>query len=815
MPFLSNKGPWEGSLAPSRASAVGLSPPALRRVGIVGALLLFVVGCGGGSSGNASADGAVYGSGEAGHFVTLIDAGADAEPPPPSLAPTSLGGKIVLPSGFTTVDAGLTVAAVGGTTVPLPDGTFAATGAGNSMQGVLVLDLDGDPVLAGWAKPGKQATLSTTSTAAALLAVYAGIGLYPHSGFEHAIDMLMAAPQTAALAKFLDVKIVANPKFLTLTTAADQQALADAVAQALMGFLPTLRKPHQALVLVNPGDAQSGITVLIGDKDGHSTADVNMITFMNAYRRRAIAFIDRRLTADPATYSQEAQIEIVPTVGLNGLVGTVSDYVSGNVAYAPVYVGPIGLGNVLTEDEVLHYRVRVVGIGLPSGIVLTPEQKSQQTFIAVKAVLVDAFMPTALQFMPTEWLMYVFESRYFSEFLKEMTNQAYNGGLLSFGTLVNEGDVMGAMRNLAWTLGNQSGARQWFVDTLHDVILKTFSGSAGAEKAAEFSYKAGGVLLRWMELVDKALALIDVTTFGAQALSSQSANEWEVTVRAPKVLLSPAKMKLACAEKGGLLAQIKNGGQTLSGTFAYEFTNTARYGHLTSDVNPAYKDNFSATKPNVYYTANTTGLQNGGTDTIEVTVYLQAPNGSQDRQLKQLIGKAQAQITLASECSNSTGYVGNAGAYTSGCTRALSVPANVHPGDEVTVTASASYGGVCGTSSVWMSYAVSARLDGGAEQTTGSGGGGVYDFCYGGDPQPMVPGGVGVALPDDGTHTITFKIDPNLKCPVCVHEILDGTPCYSNQGNRQNISGPAVVMSGNGGTHGWSTVRFFSIQVQR
>jgi hypothetical protein len=135
-------------------------------------------------------------------------------------------------------------------------------------------------------------------------------------------------------------------------------------------------------------------------------------------------------------------------------------------------------------------------------------------------------------------------------------------------------------------------------------VTKTFSGD-GAAKAAEFSYKAGAVLLRWMELVDKALALIDVTTLASQAAMCESANEWQVAVRAPKVILTPAKMTLACGEKRGLIAQVKNGGQTLSGDLVYEFTNTAKAGHLTSDANAAYKDNFSATTPSVYYTANT------------------------------------------------------------------------------------------------------------------------------------------------------------------------------------------------------------------
>jgi hypothetical protein len=151
--------------------------------------------------------------------------------------------------------------------------------------------------------------------------------------------------------------------------------------------------------------------------------------------------------------------------------------------------------------------------------------------------------------------------------------------------------------------------------------------------------------------------------------------------------------------------------------------------------------------------------------------------------------------------------------YKSGCTHVLTIPGVVYPGDVVTVTAKAAYGGVCGSCSVWMSYAVSATLDG--EDAGTSVGTGIYDFCYWGDPQPICPSGVGVNLPDDGTHTITFTIADTLIYSNCVYEITNGTACSSNYGNRKNVLGPAVVMSGNGGTHGWSTVKFYDLWVNQ
>ena len=148
--------------------------------------------------------------------------------------------------------------------------------------------------------------------------------------------------------------------------------------------------------------------------------------------------------------------------------------------------------------------------------------------------------------------------------------------------------------------------------------------------------------------------------------------------------------------------------------------------------------------------------------------------------------------------------------YRSWCTQVLSHPSVVYPDDLVTVTAKALVGGACGGAKVWMSCAVSAELDG--EEATDWNMPGIYDFCYDGTPQPVVWGGCGVTLPDDGVHTITFSIDPNILYPIIPTEVANGAQCYSNTNNTKNICGPAVVMcSDSGGTHGWSTVQFFEL----
>lgn len=149
--------------------------------------------------------------------------------------------------------------------------------------------------------------------------------------------------------------------------------------------------------------------------------------------------------------------------------------------------------------------------------------------------------------------------------------------------------------------------------------------------------------------------------------------------------------------------------------------------------------------------------------------------------------------------------------YRSGCTHVLVGPSVVYPGDEITITAKAAYGGVCARAYVYMSFAEKAVVDEGYYGESTETFDYIYDFCYWGDAQPIAPEGAGAWLPDDGTHTITFTIRRDLLYPLTYYYVTNGLPCSSNPGNTKNIFCPAVVMSGTGGTHGWSSVMFFEL----
>ncbi|MBI3073717.1 MAG: hypothetical protein HYY84_16525 [Deltaproteobacteria bacterium] len=750
--------------------------------------------------------------------VTGPDASADAgDAGFTDMDAATLTGQIVLPLGFDGGVASLRVVAQLGSSTPDGDGGFTVMGAGPGRQGVIVEDDAGNPVLVGWAIPDAGATISTASTAAFFLFLYTGAPFLPPSAWDSVANKVLdAGGEIASLAAFLDQKLAANPTYFATASAADKTEFAATVGGILKRIVP-LGTPDagadagtgtgalsQPLVLVDPTQSKSGITVLIGDQAGQSNADVNQITFMNEWRRRAYVFIDRKVGE---TYVEDYSFELDPVNGLNGVFGSLVDVIYDNGAYTPKYYGPVGLGNVDSEDDVIRYRIRAVGYGQPTSVSLTKRQDDQRRFIEIKSMLADLYLPAFLSLMNFKFLGDLFGSSFFGEFVKEITNQAFNGGLIEVGNLITAGDIWGAIWKFGSVMQNNGSFREWFLEQFRILVMIKLVGN---EEAWKFSLAFSKMLLFAIDIVDKMMAVIDYAKVASDGASANSVEDWEVLVRAPKVLITPGIAKLTCGEKTTFVVTVKNAGQTLSTNLEYEFSNTAAWGDLTTSVNSTYKNSFTITKGEADYTVKTGDIGPGGTDTIKVKVYV-VTQDAKGKTVKQEIGKGEAKAEVSTECTNTGGVVGS-GAFTSGCTGAFSVPSSVRPGETVTVTARAGYGGVCGTASVWMSYAVSARLDSGDEVTSG-GSSGIYDFCYWGGPQPVVPSGVGVALPDGNTHTITFRINPDLKCPVCVKQVFNGTPCWSNSGNRQNISGPAVVMSGTGGTVGWSTVRFFTVEV--
>jgi len=736
-----------------------------------------------------------------------------------TITSSDINGKVTLPENFKGNITELKAITVFGESNLEGDGSFTIPGISGNKQLLIITDKDDNPVLLGWVKPGEQNKVSTLSTAAYILFIQSGAVFLPPSAWSQMIDLFIKAPETSSFSKFLDQKIAENPSYLS----SPDEDYFNELKNTLSSIIP----PVSRLVLVNPSEKKSGVTILIGDKDQNSVSDINQITLMNEWRRRSMFFIERKVAEN--TYKTEAFKELPPTDGLNGIIGSLVDCVIYHkCAYVPVYSGPWGLGNVPDEKEKFEYRIINVGIGRHnSSIKLTPEQEKQKFYIQLKSFLVDLIIP--LLFGIVDYSQYFNKFTDNSElavkFMQELINRVNSGEFQEFMDRLTSGDVGGAINSFFNVLANNEDFKKWFIESLQHILIDAYKGQIEGNKLANFLrtlYKLferesenpllkKGVL-SWLEAL---MTIGDLSAVLYCMFNAQDIDVWEVTVTAPKVIITPAKATLSCGEKAGFKVTVKNAGQVIKGDLIYNFKGTGKCGDLEAALNPSPegKNNFTSTKPYVYYIVHSGGTTYECTD--QITVVVEALVDSQDgkKKVKSYIGTGRAEVKVQENCISSYGYAGNT-EYNSGCTHILSAPSVVYPGDKVNVTAKGVVEGVCGGPYwVWMSYATKAELDGvDATQNVSTG---IYDFCYWGVPQPMAPGGVGVLISDNDTHTITFTISDKIECPVCIKYIADGSPCSSNPGNTQVISAPAVVMSGSGGTHGWSTVRFFEIKVNK
>jgi hypothetical protein len=341
---------------------------------------------------------------------------------------------------------------------------------------------------------------------------------------------------------------------------------------------------------------------------------------------------------------------------------------------------------------------------------------------------------------------------------------------------------------------------------------KDFCASAGSlgAKSADVAYVSQGhdgadtVKVEVFPKGEKCCAPASATCVPGKPIGRASST----LVVAPVILL-PKTATMSCGQKRSFNVVLPNAGiptgALVKKDLTYSYTCTGSYGHISAP-GFASKDSFDSPSDVIDYKVNA-GPQSGGTETITAKVYLPETDAGPE----QLLGQATSTVKVGSTCKSSPGYVGGPN-YGSTCTQKPKGPSVVVPGEKVDVTVQVT---CSGGAEVYMSYAVSASVDGGPAQTN-KGSPGLYDYCYFSVPQPVIPSGAYAAIPDDNKpHTVTFTIDPTLQCPACVVEDLHGGVCSDNANYDGIVSGPAIVVVGVGGTHGWTTVTFFEVAVSK
>src|SRR5688572_18758248 len=204
-----------------------------------------------------------------------------------SVGYTETAVEIDVPSGLALPDGGLAVyTALGGFN------TVSGTRATvrhllGTPQWTTLFSAEGLPLLFGYVGGG-MTTLSTHSTAVALLAVTMGAEFSGNSTNAAWIDELRASPAAAGFAAAIASALMSDPYAVATVSPPIGDALVAAIRQLLPKLQPVAasRRVRPLGVAVNPPNASSGVQPIIGDT-------VNTVYVQNEKLRRAYYVIKR------------------------------------------------------------------------------------------------------------------------------------------------------------------------------------------------------------------------------------------------------------------------------------------------------------------------------------------------------------------------------------------------------------------------------------------------------------------------------------------------------------------------------------------
>jgi hypothetical protein len=221
-------------------------------------------------------------------IVILVGCGQPPEPPPPApegpLGLQAVGVKATLPTGVNLDLSTLELQTGSGSSKLSSTGETQSQSLEGSVSLAFLRSANGKMLLAGWVSPNKT-QISVRSTAEVL--VYFQLGAYFSTSDvrQQLIAALSSSTALTPLEQAIATNLQLHPDGLDLNDPAISSALQQVrgVLSASLSKFANLLKPRG--LSVKPDAPKSGILV--------KKADANQIVLENAYRRRAVAFIDK------------------------------------------------------------------------------------------------------------------------------------------------------------------------------------------------------------------------------------------------------------------------------------------------------------------------------------------------------------------------------------------------------------------------------------------------------------------------------------------------------------------------------------------
>ncbi len=556
---------------------------------------------------------------------------ASATPGAAAFPTATQKGTVSLPSGTNLSLGSLTVVNSLGTTSVAANGTFAIRAYSDGPQFTLVVDAKGSPVLMGFVG-GSTTTLAATSTAVAM--AYFGTGCYALTNAQRTLAprIIAEASEVGPLAAAISKELAMNPDAFakadapvaaalsTFVASVQSAANASLAARRLRTMLSDAGLPRRAGVLVNASTAPNGLGPIIEFPTG--------IHIQNTIRRPADLYVDRVSYVDSTGASHQDGASLTPqpiavpaTNGVqNGLVSTISDLIDGTVQtpsgpVVPAAYGPVNSDSIqlplVSGAKSTTYLLTAVGPGLLPGAFskLTTARATDAAAVSVKFLVTDFIVPLALSIaLPLADIDEIVNSTGFETIATDLVNELI--ALPQIATAASQGK-MGDALFLAYQQISQSGSA---LEGSLQLILNYAIRSEGLE-AEEAALNFGEHYLTVVAAADEAQVAFDGSTVAAALAISNVADQWTAVVTPDAVTLTPATSTVSEGGTQTLTAAVPDAGSS-NAAFAYTWSNTAKFGHITDGL-AGHTDNFTSSHASVTYTAGTGSL---GTDGVGVSV---------------------------------------------------------------------------------------------------------------------------------------------------------------------------------------------------
>lgn len=566
----------------------------------------------------------------------------------------SIAGKVEVPAALTVSPSTLQVISMCGQVKVAPDGTFTVPVFQGGRQFAAVVSASGDPLFVGFLDQTHN-TVNARTTAEFLTYVALGGFTLPPDGQQRLLELLAGAPEMDPVAAAISTSLAVNSGSMASLNPAVANALQSAVNQ-LSGVAPAPKVAAKSLskVAFDPPQANRSGLILTTVEGANTIRLTNMkrrLTYVMLFQE---SYIDKNgVTQQGSGPAENGYYELSGVNGLNGVIGTISDMITGNMAWTPVE-GPTHVLKLPDEAKSARYRLAVLGPGATQGEWnLRAIERLEYRNTCRKFFVRDVVLPFILNiglpiytFSGADGIRKTIEQW---DVYQDLANQIYSSPD-TVAAIEEDGKINTAV-NLALNALVSSNAGQKVLVALLTKAGLTLGGEAAA---VEGTVTTVAKVLNAANVANIILSGVDLAGVTADVASAEKGVVWTIDALPATVAVAPTTPEIVVGDKQRITVTIPeistNGVPNVP--VAYQFITTGKYTTLTNDNHSSPGTMFSSSLNWVDINAKE-GAE--GEDTITCKVY------TLDGQTHEYLGKVETTAKVvfnAYTLDNGQGYNG-------------------------------------------------------------------------------------------------------------------------------------------------------------